>query len=349
MAAGDAIARGFVNVELWNLAFKLSEREAMMRWTLKDLRLFAEIAEAGNLTRGAARVFLSPPAASARIKILEEDLGAHLLYRGNKGVTLTGAGETVLRHAYAILRQIAHLEDDLSGDPAAGGHVRIFANTTAVTEFLPEVLARFLADRPGVTIDLQEHLTRGIVRAVAGGTADLGIVSGEIDVTGIEARPFSTDRLVLVAAEGHPIAQAERMAFADTLGHEHVGLHEGSTLLAFLRSLIEQGGYDRALRLQVRSFEAMCRLVEAGVGIGVAPESAARRHAHTMAIRLITLTDPWAVRTRYVLARSFDALPSSARALAEDLVRVRAGGTEPPGGATFQPVRDESSAASSRS
>ena len=298
-----------------------------MHFDFTDLRLFVHIAEAGNLTQGAAQTFLSAPAASARIRALEAGLDAQLLYRGNKGVSLTQSGETFLRHARIILRQIDYLRDDFTGsDSDTSGHVRIFANTTAITEFMPEVLAKFLASRPGVTIDIQERLTQDIVRAIRDGTADLGIVSGDVDQTGLEAIRFSTDRLLLAVPEKHALAERKSVGFADTLSFEHIGLHDGSTLLAFLRGLMEKNGYDRALRVKLRSFEAMCRMIEAGVGIGIIPESAARRHTKTMRIALVSIDDSWALRERYVLVRSLAALPGAGRALVDELVQNAAGG-----------------------
>lgn len=296
-----------------------------MHLDLTDLKLFVEIAETGNLTRGAQRVFLSAPAASARVRAMELRLATQLLRRENKGVTLTSAGERLLHHARLIRRQYDFLHDDLRDD--FGGQVRVFANTTAVTEFLPEVLAGFLADRPGVSIDLQERLTDDIIRAVLNGGADLGIISGQIDTQGLESIPFSTDRLVLAAPIGHALTRPGTLSFSDTLNHEHISLHEGSTLLAFLRGQMDRHGYTRSVRLQVRSFEAMCRLIEAGVGIGVVPESAALRHAKTMQISLVELTDDWAIRTRAVLARSRAALPRSANALVDEIVRAGLGGS----------------------
>lgn len=294
-----------------------------------DLRLFVHVAETGNLTRGAALAYLSAPAASARIKTLEAKLNAQLLYRGNKGVSLTQAGETLLRHARIILRQFVHLQDDFTGPEGdQTGHVRIFANTTAVTDFMPEVLARFLATRRGVTVDLQERTTQEIIRAIRDGTADLGIVSGDVDQTGLEAVRFSTDRLVLSVPKGHPLDRTAPVKFSETLAFEHIGLHEGSTLLAFLRSLFDKNGYDRALRVKVRSFDAMCRMVEAGVGIAVVPESAALRHAQSMNISLVALDESWALRERSVLTRRLDALPKAAQALVDELVKQQAGGAQ---------------------
>lgn len=295
-----------------------------MKIEITDLRLFVNIAECGNLTRGAERTFLSPPSASARIKTLELETAQQLLNRGNKGVTLTTSGELFLKQARLVLRQFDFLADEMAS--AEVGHIRLFANTTAVTEFLPELLARFLSERPSVTMDLQERLTNDIVRSVVDGTADLGIVSGDVGNEGLETIRFSTDRLMLATPIDHPLVRSATVQLSETLEFEHIGLHEGSTLLDFLRRQLHRHGYDRSLRIQVRSFEAMCRLVEAGVGIGVVPESAARRHVQTMDIKLLELDDEWAIRDRFVLIRDRQALPRAAKALIELLVQEGAGG-----------------------
>lgn len=295
-----------------------------MNIDLVDLRLFKNIADCGNLTRGAEKSCLSPPSASARIKSLEQETGQQLLVRGNKGISLTSSGERLLRQARLVLRQMDFLKQEMMNGEA--GHIRIFANTTAVTEFLPELLARFLSGRKGVTVDLQERLTKDILRAVADGTADLGIMSGEAEPAGLEAIKFSTDRLMLAVPENHVLTRRDRVALSETLGFEHIALHEGSTLLDFLRRQMHLNGFDQILRVQVRSFEAMCRMVEAGAGVGVVPESAARRHVQTMGIELLELVDEWAVRDRFVVIRDREALPGSANALIDLLVQEGLGG-----------------------
>ncbi|MGE8359162.1 LysR family transcriptional regulator [Pseudomonas sp.] len=287
-----------------------------MHFDLPDLRLFIHIAESPSLTQGARRAFLSPAAASARIKALEGQLGSRLLYRDSRGVELTPAGQRLLQHARLIMRQVDYLKSEFTeyGTDAAG-HIRIFANTTAVTEFLPEVLAGFLAARPGVSVDLQERLSRDIVRGVLDGAADLGIIAGPVHVRGLQVLHFSTDRLVLTVPLGHPLAERPSVSLGDTLAYQHIGLHEGSTLLSFLRDQVEKLGESLSLRIQVSSFEAICRMIEAGVGIGIIPESAAQRHSRTMQLATVALNEPWAVRERSVLVRDLDALPGSVRAL----------------------------------
>ncbi|MDN3235618.1 LysR substrate-binding domain-containing protein [Pseudomonas sp. WAC2] len=287
-----------------------------MHFDLTDLRLFIHIAEAPSLTQGARKAFISPAAASMRIKALEAQLNSHLFYRDSKGVELTEAGQRLLKHARLIMRQVGYLKAEFTeyGTDSAG-HIRIFANTTAVTEFLPEVLAGFLAQRPGVTIDLQERLSRDIVRGVLDGSSDMGIIAGPVTATGLEVLHFSTDKLVLVSPKDHELSQYTSLTLRQTLGFHHVGLHEGSTLQAFMREQAEKLGVNLLWRIQLSSFESICRMVEAGVGIGVIPESAALRHSRTMNLTIIPLDEPWAIRERSILIRQLDALPGCIRAL----------------------------------
>ena len=296
-----------------------------MHFDLADLRLFIHIGESPSLTQGARRAFLSPAAASARIKALEQQLDTRLLYRDSRGVELTPAGQKLLVHARLIMRQVDYLKAEfthLGADSA--GHIRIFANTTAVTEFLPEILAGFLAKRPGVSVDLQERLSRDIVRGVLDGSTDLGIIAGPVEAAGLQVLHFSTDRLVLTVPLGHELAGCKRITLQQTLAFQHIALHEGSTLLSFLREHVERIGQGLSLRIQVSSFEAICRMVEAGVGIGIIPESAARRHSRTMRLVTIELDEPWAVRERSILVRELEALPGTVRALIATLMPAAA-------------------------
>jgi DNA-binding transcriptional LysR family regulator len=287
-----------------------------MHFDLADLRLFIHIAESPSLTQGARRAHLSPAAASARIKALEGQLESRLLYRDSRGVEMTPAGLKLLQHARLIMRQVDYLKSEFTEyGTDATGHIRIFANTTAVTEFLPEILAGFLAQRPGVTVDLQERLSRDIVRGVLDGSTDMGIIAGPVSAEGLQALHFSTDRLLLAVPIGHPLADEPRVTLRQTLHYQHIGLHEGSTLLTFLRDQVEKFGGQLSLRIQLSSFEAVCRMIEAGVGIGIIPESAARRHSRTMQLALVELDEPWAIRERSILVRELDALPGSVRAL----------------------------------
>ena len=287
-----------------------------MHFDLTDLRLFVLTAEESNLTRAAARQHLSLAAASARIKALEAQAGLPLLYREARGVRLSPAGEAFLHHARGVLRQTEQLRTDLQ-EYSGGlrGHVRVFANTTAVTDFLPEILPGFLFANPRVNIDLQEKPNAEIARGVLDGRADFGIVAGKVDTLGLQSTHFSTDRLVLVTSRQHKLAGRPHIAFADTLDEDAVGMQQGSTLQAFLTQITEQLGKPLKLRIQLSSFDAMCRMIGAGVGVGIVPESAARRNQDSMELALIELLEPWSVRERHILVRERETLPTYAKSL----------------------------------
>ena len=276
-----------------------------MRFDLADLSLFRHIVDAGSITHGAERANLALAAASTRIRNMEEALGAALLVRGRQGVQPTQAGRTLLQHARTILRQAERLREDL-GAYAGGlaGQIRVLSNTNALTEFLPEALSSFLASHPHVSIDLEERLSDEIVGLIAEGVADLGIVAGTVDASALETFPFRKDRFVLVVARDHPLAKRAKIAFAQVLDHDFVGLDRASALQRFLADKAARIGQPLRLRVQLRSFDAVCRMVECKVGIGIVPETTARRVERTMAIATVALADAWAVRELTICIRA---------------------------------------------
>ena len=291
-----------------------------MRFDLADLSLFRHVVEAGSITHGAERAHLALAAASTRIRNMEETLGAALLVRGRQGVTPTQAGRTLLQHARAILRQAERLREDL-GAYAGGlaGQIRVLSNTNALTEFLPEALSSFLADasecqrRPRGAAQRRDrrpdrrrrrrsrHRRRHRRRERA---RDLSVPQGPLRAGG-RARPSARQR--------------SKIAFAQVLDHDFVGLDRASALQRFLADKAARVGQPLRLRVQLRSFDAVCRLVECNVGIGIVPETTARRVARTMAIAVVPLTDPWAVRELTICVRQLDELPPYARQLVEHL------------------------------
>jgi molybdate transport repressor ModE-like protein len=299
---------------------KSEGKVASMRFDLADLSLFRHVVEAGSITHGAERAHLALAAASTRIRNMEDVLGVPLLTRGRQGVTPTQAGRTLLQHARTILRQAERLHEDLGAyGGGLAGQIRVLSNTNALTEFLPEALSSFLAAHPSVSVDLEERLSDEIVGLIAEGVADLGVVAGTVDAGALETYPFRRDRFVLVVAQDHPLAKRAKIGFEDVLEHDFVGLDRASAIQRFLATKAVRIGRPLRLRVQLRSFDAVCRLVECKVGIGIVPETTARRVSKTMAIAIVPLTDPWAVRDLTICIRNMGELPLYARQLVEHL------------------------------
>ena len=291
-----------------------------MRFDLTDLRLFLHVAETGSITQGAGRSHLALASASARIRSMEETLGLPLLERNRRGVKPTPAGTALLHHARLMMQQLEMMRGEL-GDYARGlkGHIRLHCNTAAASEFLPAAIAGFLRSQPNVDIDLEERPSHQVVQAVVAGIADLGIVADSVDLTGLATKPFRTDRLVLVTPRKHKLGRRRSVSFGECLTEDHVGLSPGSALQEHLAQHAQRAGKTLRLRIRLRSFDAICRMVEQGVGVAVMPEAAAQRCRRSMALDIVQLTDEWALRQLVICARRFDALPVHARRLAEQL------------------------------
>jgi len=291
-----------------------------MRVDFTDLNLFRHVVEAGSITHGAERSNLALAAASTRIRKMELALGAELLVRGRQGVVPTQAGRTLLQHARTILAQTERLQEDLT--PYArglAGQVRVLSNTNALTEFLPETLSSFLTTYPDISVDLEERLSDEIVGLIAEGAADIGIVAGTVDYGGLHTYPFRSDRFVLVVARNHPLAGRARIGFAEVLDYDMVGLDRASALQRFLAEKASRIGRPLKLRVQLRSFDAICRLVECNVGVGIVPETTAQRIAKASAIAEVRLTDTWAARDLTICVRNEETLPPYARQLVDHL------------------------------
>lgn len=293
---------------------------------LTDLRLFLLVIEAGSITRGAERAHLALASASARIRGLEEELGVALLERERRGVRPTPAGQALARHARGVLQQVEHLRGELGGY-AGGlkGRVRLLSNTAALSEFLPDALSAFLTAHPEVDVEVEERLSHEIVQAVAEGQAEVGLVADTVELGALETFAFQEDRLVLVTPREHPLAARQEVAFAEVLEAPFVGLGEGSALQEHLAWHAARLGRRLRYRVRLRGFDALCRMVERGVGLAVIPEAAARRCQRSMSIRRVALREAWATRRLLLCVRRHEALSVQARLLVAALRADRSG------------------------
>ena len=298
-----------------------------MRYDLTDLRLFVAVAEAKNLTRGAERAHLAPSSASHRIRALEDSIGAALLQREARGVSLTRAGEALLRHARQVFAQLEQMHADLSPyAQGVRGHVSLWANTHATHTFLPDDLAGFLRRFPQVSVTLEEHTSPEITLAVARGEVEVGVMAEEAEGVDVELLPYRADRLVLIAPLEHPLAATASASFADVLGEPFVMLHAGSAIHTFTMNAAAALGRHLDVRIQVRSFEAVCRMVAAGVGVGMVPRSAVAGRPLQPPLAIVALEEAWAQRDLKVCIRRREGLSTFAADLVAGLTGVGSGG-----------------------
>ncbi len=294
-----------------------------MRFDPISLQLFVECVECGSISAAAERMHMVTSAASKRITDLEYSLKVSLLRRNNRGVQTTAAGDALYVLAKNALRRfndiLSQMEDFSTGVRET---IKIYGSITAISQYLPQDLSGFISAHPSILLDFEERPFAGIIKSIVEGAADLGVslyseVSSEIAV-----HPYRTYRLVVLAPADHPVAQLPEIGFADTLDYPHVGLEAYSGANVLLSRKAEELGQTVNYRMRVKSYDAMAMLIEAGAGLGIAPEGIARLCSHNVRIKQILLKDAWGVRQLALYSRPYASLSKGLQALINHLKGV---------------------------
>ncbi|WP_323060594.1 LysR family transcriptional regulator [Klebsiella variicola] len=290
---------------------------------LNTLRLFVTAADCRSLTRTAEVSSITLSAVSKRITELERNVNCQLFIRQPRGLELTTAGLGLLRHARALLDSVNSMASELN-DYARGaiGHVRVAANVSAVIQFLPEDLAAFFHSNSGIRIYLEEALSDTVIESVDSGRVDIGIFADNVDATALKTFPWRQDTLVLLVPMNHPLALNEEIWFEDTLAWDYVALNQGSSLLRRITDTAVSAGRLLKVSIQVTSFDAVCRMIQSGLGIGILPLKAITPALLGSSLKAITLKDDWALRTLRIGVNAKKILHPEASKLLEFLMGV---------------------------
>jgi DNA-binding transcriptional LysR family regulator len=292
-----------------------------MRPDISSLALFIRVAELKSITKAAHAGHIALAALSRRIAQLEDQFGVQLLHRSARGVELTPAGAALLFHARQMMAKVDAMRAEISDySKGAKGLVRIQANASALAQYLPGDLASFALAHAAIKLALEEERSSAIVDAVRSGATDVGIVMEGAEAAGLQLFDYRTDTLCAVVPRRHPV-RARGLAFAKLLDHDFVGLESNTVISRLMLDEARRAGKPLRLRVQVKSFDVLARMVQAGLGIGVLPEAATAAFARPMGLRLISLTDAWATRRMYVCVRQYASLPAPARQLVDHLTK----------------------------
>lgn len=283
------------------------------RLDLATLRLFVWVIDQGSLTAGAEAFGISLAAASKRISELESHVGSPLLIRSKKGVQPTAAGLTLKRHAMeavARLEQLCMTMNDFQ--KGTFGHLSIWANTSAFAHFLPSVLSEYLRRHPQVRVDLEDVLSEDAARAVSQGVTELAIIGENTPTEGLETMVCETDELVLVTHASHSLASHDAVSFSTILDYDLVGMNRSTSLIRQVQLMASAIGKPLNMRVQVRSFDAMCKMVSAGVGVAILPRFSAMPHAPALNLTIHRIDGMWTSRRLIVAMRSRQSLSKPA-------------------------------------
>lgn len=293
-----------------------------MRIDLLTLKLFVAVFEEQSLAKAAERERIVPSAISKRIADLEQVLKVELFQRRRTGLLPTPAGHALMHHARMLLRNLSQMESEL-GEYAQGvrGNIRIYANISALVQYLPEDLSSFLALHPMVKIDLEEATSPVTIRAVADGLAEIGIYGANVPAPGLTILPYRRDHLIVIVPRDHPLNERKSVRLADVLPFDLVGVQKNSSIDTLVMKAAADLDMPVKLRIRVSGFDAVSRMVQAGLGVALIPDSVAQNYMPTMAINAIKLDEEWAARQINVCVRDTAALTGAASLLLRHLTK----------------------------
>jgi DNA-binding transcriptional LysR family regulator len=292
----------------------------MVRHDLITLQLFLSVARIGSIAGAAARHNMVASAVSKRISDLETQIGTPLLYRIRRGVELTAAGQELLSHTCSLESSIERMDADMM-QYADGrlGTIRLAASSSAITQFLPEDLAEFIKSHPKLRVELTEQTSVDILDAVRNGLCDLGVFSGLTDAKGLKVLPYRRDTLVVATPPGHWLVGKLSVTLNDLLDEDFIGLQGSSSIQSYVKNAAATSGGDLKVRVTVQSFDGVCRMVQARLGIAILPYGAVEPYVREGELNMVPLAETWAKRDLLIAVRKPDTLQRHVRLLLESL------------------------------
>ena len=286
------------------------------RFNFVTLALIASVVRAGSISAGAKAMNLALAAASKRIADFEGYVGVAIFSRLPQGVELTDAGRAIFHNILSILENVEQLHRNIEEIGAGGrSHVRIWVSPAAISERIPEELSSFLQTHKDVTVELEERDSSEIIKAVRENRADIGIFVDAMNSNGLQTRVYCEEELVVIVPADHPLAKSSTTTLAEALSYDFVGLQSGTPLAARVDYESSRLGRTPNFKIQVRGVETLCRMVAAGLGIGIVPEAAAKRYLDRSGLRSVAINEAWAKRRLFLGYRDEATLRHAARLL----------------------------------
>ncbi|WP_407175271.1 LysR family transcriptional regulator [Bradyrhizobium sp. STM 3562] len=301
-------------------------RSLIRRLDLVSLQLFIAVCEEGTLARAAEREAIAISAISKRLGDLEAHLNVALFHRKARGMVPTRAGEALLHHARSVVRSVEKLGEELDEfSRGVRGYVRILANISSIVQFLPEDISSFLALHQQIKVDMQEMPSVQVLRSIEERLGDVGVCCATGYETSLQTLFYRRDHLMVVVREDHSLASLAEITFAETVDFDCVALHPSSAIFTLIQREAARLGRSLRCMIHVPSYDGLCRMIQAGLGIGIVPSGAFDVAARGLGLRAIRLTDSWANREMHVVTANREALSRPAQLFVDHLVGASLG------------------------
>jgi DNA-binding transcriptional LysR family regulator len=240
---------------------------------LRQLQYFAAVARHRSFTRAAQALYVTQPALSQQVRRLEAELGLALLRRTSQGVELTPAGADLLAHADRVIAEMERARAEMDRHAGVSRGVARVAATAADAPRLPEALAEFHTEHPGIQVALRQGSAQEVVDLTRRGAVDVAVLalSGEAPA-GVDAHPLAEEPLRVAVALDDPLAGGA-LGIAALQGRPFILAEPGSALRETVLAATQAAGFSPLPLFEVGDPHAVRFLVRAGLGISLVPAS----------------------------------------------------------------------------
>ncbi len=241
---------------------------------LYQLRYFLAVAETGNFTKAAGRVFVSQPSLSQQILNLEEELGQQLFHRLARRVVLTDAGLKLLETARRVLAEVDQTMQELKESTGLGPKVRVGAIPTVAAFFFPAVIAHCRANEIPLVVETQEDFRRPLAEAVLEGHLDWSLISVPFNEPRLHFEKLYSEPLWVAMSANHRLAQSAHLTFESLRDENFILLGEASTLTLQIQRYCGDHDFEPRISHRCGQLATAKSLTALGLGITVLPRSA---------------------------------------------------------------------------
>ena len=281
----------------------------MLPFTLQQLRILKAVATEQNFTKAAKLLYLSQPALSKQIRILEENLDMILINRENQKISLTENGQVFLQYAERILalceESCRALIDLKNGER---GNLIVGASQTIGTYLLPRVLALFAQRYPQINLKVQVNSTRLIAKHIVNREIDIAIVGGDIPHElnkNLLVENFVEDEFSLIIPKAHPFAKKKLITKEDLYHLKFITLNSNSTIRKFIDNILTQNQIQTKqlkIIMQLNSIEGIKTAVSLGLGAAFVSSSAIEKEIQLKTIQILKIENIKINRTLSIIS-----------------------------------------------
>ncbi len=289
-----------------------------------QIEAFVEAQRRGSITRAAESLDLTQPTLTARLRSLEAELGAQLLARGRRGVSLTAAGRRFLPRAQAALDALRRgAAETRAAREGRGGRLAVGLASDLALYIAPVALARFARTHPDVDVTVRSGRSRAVAEALRAEEIEIGLVSQLIALTEIASRPLFEEPVPVVVGRTHPFAKRSRVAIGELAAAGLVVRDAAAYLYALMLSYFAAAGTAPRILMELDNTEACKRVVLAGLGAALLPQMAIRDEVKRGELVVLRVDGPPVPRrTIHVLIRAGAEISPTANSLLRALPRL---------------------------